>query len=263
MELLVKLDKSLRENASIYFDKSKEAKKNILKIEKLIEETKEELKKMEKIKATESKKEAKKRKPEWFEKFHWCFSSEGFLILAGRDMQSNELLIKKYMEKNDIYFHAEIQGAAHCILKEGNKASEVSFREAAEFAAIYSKAWQLGFSAVDVYSVKPEQVSKKAPSGESLSTGAFMIYGERKWFKNTSLNLAIGVEKTKDYVRIISGPESAIKKRVLFHVKVLQGKKKKSTEAKKLKKFFESKLNETVSLDEIMRMLPEGIEIKF
>ncbi|CAK5081792.1 unnamed protein product [Meloidogyne enterolobii] len=36
-------------------------------------------------------------------------SSDGFLILAGRDAQQNELLVKRYMRPGDIYVHAEIQ----------------------------------------------------------------------------------------------------------------------------------------------------------
>ena len=31
------------------------------------------------------------RKPYWFEKFHWFVSSDGYLVLAGRDAQQNEV----------------------------------------------------------------------------------------------------------------------------------------------------------------------------
>ena len=36
-------------------------------------------------------------------------SSDGFMVLAGRDAQQNELLVKRYMRPGDIYVHAEIQ----------------------------------------------------------------------------------------------------------------------------------------------------------
>jgi len=261
LELKIDLTKSLQENASNYFEKSKEAKAKISKIEELIEKTKKEKEKLA-LEKPLSKKAIKKRKLEWFEKFKWCYSSDGFLMLAGRDIKTNEILLKKYMEKNDLYFHAEIQGAAHCILKNGINASEETLKETAEFAAINSKAWQLKFASIDVYSVKPEQVSKSAPSGESIKSGAFMIYGERKWFKNVSLEFAIGIQKINDGFRIISGPLKAIKKHALVFVQVFQGNQKKSFVAKKLKQFFEEKTNETLDLDEIMRMLPENIEVK-
>lgn len=31
----------------------------------------------------------------WFEKFNWFISSEGYLVLSGRDAQQNEILIKR------------------------------------------------------------------------------------------------------------------------------------------------------------------------
>ena len=33
---------------------------------------------------------------QWYEKFRWFTSSEGFLVVAGKDTVSNEVLIKKY-----------------------------------------------------------------------------------------------------------------------------------------------------------------------
>ena len=50
------------------------------------------------------------RKVHWFEKFHWFISSEGYLVLSGRDAQQNELLVKKYMRQEDIYVHANLNG---------------------------------------------------------------------------------------------------------------------------------------------------------
>jgi len=42
---------------------------------------------------------------EWYEKFRWFISSDDFLILGGRDATSNEIVIKKHTEKNDLVFH--------------------------------------------------------------------------------------------------------------------------------------------------------------
>jgi predicted ribosome quality control (RQC) complex YloA/Tae2 family protein len=42
----------------------------------------------------------KMRKPYWFEKFAWFISSENYLVIAGRDMQQNETLVKKYLGKS-------------------------------------------------------------------------------------------------------------------------------------------------------------------
>jgi len=41
------------------------------------------------------------RKPFWFEKFVWFISSENYLVIAGHDMQQNELIVKKYLRKGN------------------------------------------------------------------------------------------------------------------------------------------------------------------
>lgn len=39
----------------------------------------------------------KARKTYWFEKFFWFISSENYLVIAGRDQQQNELIVKRYL----------------------------------------------------------------------------------------------------------------------------------------------------------------------
>lgn len=41
-------------------------------------------------------------------------------MIAGRDAQQNEMLYKRYFRKGDIYVHADIHGAATCIIKNNN-----------------------------------------------------------------------------------------------------------------------------------------------
>lgn len=57
------------------------------------------------------------RKVYWFEKFYWFISSENFLCISARDAQQNEAIIKKYLGKNDIVFHTQIQGSAFTVVK--------------------------------------------------------------------------------------------------------------------------------------------------
>lgn len=35
------------------------------------------------------------RKVHWFEKFLWFVTTEGYLVLAGRDAQQNEILVRR------------------------------------------------------------------------------------------------------------------------------------------------------------------------
>ena len=263
MRVGIDLKKSLQQNADSYYERSKKAKKKLVGVKKAIIDMG---KKIEKLKKEEeaSKKETKvvkKRKRKWFEKFHWFVSSNGFLVIGGKDAKSNEIVVKKHMDESDLYFHPEIQGASHVVVKsKDNSAPEQTLREAAQFAAAFSKAWKEGIPAIDVYSVLPKQVSKKSPSGEAIGPGAFMIYGERKWFNKTPLNFAVGVKEDDGSYVIVSGPASAVEKQAAFSVQLKQGSQSKGSIAKKLKSIFEEKLGEKniIDLDEIIAMLPAG-----
>ena len=217
MKIVIKMEKSVEENAAEFFERAKKLKKKLEGIKKAVKELQE---KIENIEKEMPKIEAPKklRKKHWYEKFHWFFTSDGFLVLAGKDAHSNEMLIKKYMQKDDLFLHADIVGAAHCIIKNGINASKKAIKEAAVFAAAFSKAWKNRLSSIDVYCVKPEQVSKKAPSKEYLQKGAFMVYGKREWFRKVELKLAVGLKKEDEYHVAVCGPESAIKKQAEFYV---------------------------------------------
>src|SRR3989338_1308418 len=191
------------------------------------------------------------------------------ICLLARELQNKHqlpqsqgpMLVKKYMEATDVYFHSDIQGAAHCIIKStNNKAPEATINEAAQFAAVFSKAWALGIAAVDVYSVAPEQVSKSAKSGEYLSKGAFAISGNREWYKKMKLELGVGVRKEKDSYVIISGPVSATEKHSIAFVRIAQDSMDRNELAKQIKAALEKKIEKSgaLGLDEINSMLPGG-----
>lgn len=245
MKIEYDLSKTLHQNAGMYFEKSKKSKEKLKGLENAIKKMEERIAKTEEKK---EKKAEKKRHKEWFEKFHWSITCSGFLVIGGRDRQSNEALVKKHLEENDLYFHADIAGASHVVLKtEGRKPEREDEIEAAEFAGIHSKAWSQKLALVDVYSVKPEQVSKKAPSGESLSSGAFMVYGKRKWFKS-ELKFWIGIDEKE---RVFAGSEKAVKKYCKKGIEVIQGNLKKSDLAKLLQK-----KGLKAELDDLIRSLP-------
>ena len=256
-EIEIDFSKSLEENASLYFESGKKARAKAKRISEAIARTEARLSKEESRKGEGKETVFRKRKKAWYEKFHWFVSSDGFLVIGGRDAKSNEEVVKKHMEHSDLYFHADIQGAPHCIVKsEGKKIPETTKQEAAVFAAVFSKAWPSGIASADVYSVKPEQVSKKAPSKEAIGTGAFMIYGKRQWYRKVQMRAALGVDKQN---RVISGPESAVGKHSSVNAVLVQGRKKKGETAKSLKALFENELGRTgIHLDEFIAMLPAG-----
>lgn len=76
-----------------------------------------------------------------FEKFLWFISAENYLVIAGRDQQQNEMIVKRYLRagetqtqgtfqrpdppfhsrllvcSGDVYVHADLHGATSCVIK--------------------------------------------------------------------------------------------------------------------------------------------------
>ena len=142
---------------------------------------------MKKLKVTTGFKIA--RKQFWFEKFDWFVSSENFLVVSGRDAQQNELLVKRYLTKHDIYVHADIHGAASCVIRNrvgGGAIPPATLLEAGTFCVCHSQAWNSKFTTGSWW-VFSNQVSKTAPTGEYLQTGSFMIRGKKNFLQPTQL----------------------------------------------------------------------------
>ena len=160
----------------------------------------------------------------WYEKFRWFKDSTGLLVVAGKDSVSNEVLIKKYTDPDDPVFHADITGAPFVVIKtNGQIASEQSISEAGEFAASLSRAWRVGAGSVDVYWVRPSQLSKGGPSGEYVSKGSFVVTGKRNWLRNMPLKLAIGLIKEDNDFSFIGGPLNSVKKLTNYYVIIIPG----------------------------------------
>jgi len=250
VKINIDITKSIEENASIYFEKAKKAKKKLEGAREALRKSEQKLKKIRKEEPRIEKKKLKaKAKKEWYEKFRWFISSEGFLCIGGRDATSNEIVIKKHTASNDIVFHTDTAGSPFFVIKtEGRKPGNATLEEAAQATASYSRAWKLGVTYLDVFYVKPEQVSKKTKAGEYMGKGAFMVYGKKSYLK-PELKVAVGIKENK----IIAGPVNAVKANAEKFIIIEQGREKASALAKKIQK----KLG-AGEIDDIIRMLPTG-----
>lgn len=250
LRIKIKINKSIQENASFYFEEAKKIKKKIEGLKKAIEKTKEEL---EIAKKEEEKKEKEKinlikksEKKEWFEKFHFFFTSGQRLVIGGRNADQNSIIVEKYFNPGDLFFHADIHGGSVCILKDGEKASLEEMQECAQFAASFSNAWKNKNSLIDVYAVKYDQV-KKSLHGSYVKKGSFVIIGERMWFKNIKLKLKIGFHENK----LIILPEKN-KLKLEKEIYIVPGNYEKGEIVKKLAKYF------NVHPDDVQNLLPSG-----
>ncbi|HNU60865.1 MAG TPA: ribosome rescue protein RqcH [Methanofastidiosum sp.] len=251
--LPIELKKDVSENANLFYEKSKKMKRKIDGAKIAMDNTEAKLltlKEEEEEFEVEAPKAIEKKAREWYERFRWFTSSEGNIVLGGRDSSSNEVIVKKYMEDSDIYFHADAYGAPHVIVKEGSKATDITLKEAAIFAVSFSSLWKDGYGGGDAYWVKPEQVTKEAPSGEYLKKGAFAIKGKRNYIKSVSIKLTIGITSEG---KIMCGPDAPIEKYTVKNVKIMPGKHKKESFAKRI-----AKVLETDDIDGIVQALPPG-----
>ena len=252
---------TIPENAENYYEKAKKAKRKTKGAKIAIENTE---KQLEKIRAKKDlamenisvPKKRVKKNLKWYEKLRWFLSSDGHLVIGGRDANSNESVVKKYLEPNDIYLHADIHGASSTAIKlNGDSLNDNLLKESGEFAASFSSAWSMGFTSQDVFWVHPDQVSKTPESGEFLAKGSFVIRGHRNYIRGARVKLAIGIV---DYEgkRIMAGPIDALEKHCENYVVLKPGFTKKEAIAKKVI----HKINEDdlLTLDDIIRVLPSG-----
>lgn len=141
---------------------------------------------------------AKLRKPFWFEKFIWFVSSEGYLVIGGRDAKQNEQIVRKYMRNSDVYVHADMHGACSVVIRQIQGAAEGAaippntLNQAGTLSVCCSRAWEAKIVA-SAYWVYASQVSKTAPTGEYLSTGSFMIRGKKNFLPPVQLQFGAGL----------------------------------------------------------------------
>jgi hypothetical protein len=170
------------------------------------------------------------------------------------------------MEPGDIVFHAEIVGAPFIVIKsEGKPIPEQTISEAAQAAASYSRAWGEMLSAVNVYWVNPEQVSKSPPSGQFLTKGSFMIYGSKNFVRGISLRVSIGVKIEKETIRVIGGPVQSIEAQADAFIELVPGDQKSGQLAKKIRYRLSTMVSEdmkrsvtAIPIEDFQRFIPFG-----
>lgn len=212
-----------------------------------------------------------KRPDHWYEQFRWFHSSDEFLVIGGRSAKQNEELVKKYVEPTDRILHSQAHGGPITIVKAtapDEPATTVEFpdrtlEEAAQFAVSYSSVWRDGRYAGDAYAVDPEQVTKNPESGEFLETGSFAIRGERDYFRDVPVGIAIGITCEPE-TRVIGGPPDPVQTRAETDIRLEPGRFAKNDVATRIYRRFqerfadESFVRSVADTDELQRFLPPG-----
>ena len=261
-KIRVDLESSLPTIASKLFNESKKQKSAIGAIQKLIKKTEKELEKT--IEEGENAKlvvtYSEVRKKNWFERYRWFFTSDGFLVVGGRDSSSNSAVIRKHLEKDDKVFHGEIYGSPFFLLKDDGSSMTSSLNEVAHATVCFSRAWKESMYGTNAYWVNPDQVKKGAPSGQSMGKGSFLIEGQRNFVKISTLKMCVAIVEYEGTHLLTCGPP-ALKENCVSYVMIEPTGMEMVDVAKKIR-FELISMNETIaksfSVDDYVRVLPSG-----
>jgi predicted ribosome quality control (RQC) complex YloA/Tae2 family protein len=196
------------------------------------------------MKTTQPKKKEVRReftfmKKLWYHRFRWFITSDGVVVLGGRDASQNEELVKKYLGGQDLFVHADVHGASVVIVKGKTEHMD----EVAQFAASYSGSWRSGHFSADVYSALPAQVSKTPESGEFISRGSFIVRGERTYYRNVPLAVGIGL-MVEPHAAVIGGPPQAIQGKTKVYTELRPGQFEPNDVAKKVLRILKQNVSE-------------------
>jgi predicted ribosome quality control (RQC) complex YloA/Tae2 family protein len=246
---------TVESNAQRYYESSKKMKAKLEGVLPALEGTRAAIANYDAARAEEEGRRsvaAKATKRFWFERYRWFISSEGAIVLGGKDARTNDMLVKKHLEPGDRYAHADIHGAPSVVVKMRDGVGEQTLVEACQFAVATSKAWNAKIGSSVGYWVLPEQVSKTPQSGEYLARGAFVIRGKRNYSDKAEIRLAVGEVEYENERKIMCGPESAVRARSERLVVIRPGRIDKNTFAKRLAAEF------GVPIEEVQSVLPPG-----
>ena len=258
-QITISLDifKNVHQNLEIFYRKRKEI---CIKIEKTKNGVKKALKQLEEQNSSKKKVDTKilvkNNKKHWYQDYHWFITDRNHVVVSGKNSAQNEELVKKYLDKYDLYFHSTYAGGAITILKNPKQDVITPFEleEAGGFATIHSKAW-VEESPDNAYWVNASQVSKTPETGEYVEKGSFIIRGKRNLIRISNLELGIYVKELEGYKRVEIAPYRTALKHSNKCLKIIPGKAKRRIILQKIIKSLNIKSETETPVDIIDKML--------
>ncbi len=286
-QVVLELDASVHQNAQRYFESARKQKNKTSGAVQALEETERKLKRARKNeakqKASGKLNRLKRSKRMWFEQHRWGMVEGGHLIVGGKDAKGNDAVVKKHLSGEDMYLHADLHGAPSCSLRasqgfaleerrpshlpsdipafrlvdklETPHIDEGKLQQAAVLALSWSRAWNGGGAHGTVYSVKPAQVSKSAQTGEFVGKGAFVIRGQRTWYKDMDVRIGIGIIAVNGVPMVVTGTPEHIQNMCPRYAVLTPGMTKKDQLANKIYR------NTGLSTDDLLAVLPGACDV--
>ena len=281
-------NKTVHQNAQRYFQEARTLKEKSKGARKALENTENAKSKQEKRRkkdvAAGRVRGIQRSKKFWFEKYRWAILDNGHIIVGGRDARGNDTIVRKHLNSNDLYIHADLHGAPSCSLKlkdgftimgdisesqNGIKSMQIAqnlgegvddareldgniIAQAAQIAVCWSRAWGSGGAAATAFHVRPSQVSKQTESGESLGRGSFVVRGKRTWHRDMNLEIGMGIGVINGVPLPVCGTVETISKAFEKWIKIIPGREKKESIANKIAKAT------GLIQDDVLASLPPG-----
>ena len=287
LQAQLRLDDTVHQNAQYFFTTANRQKAKTKGAVEALEETNIQLKRAQKkeVRAKESGRlsKVKRSKRLWFENHRWSMTTGGHLLVGGKDAKGNDAIVKKHLSGSDMYLHADIHGAPSCSLRAtqgfvidenppanipkdipayklvdklgDERINDDKLIEAATLALCWSRAWSSGGGHGTVFAVKPAQVSKTAQTGEYVGKGAFIVRGQRQWFRDLDVKIGIGIVAINGVPLLMSGTPDLILSICSRYAILSSGITKKDRLANRIYK------NTGISTDEILAVLPGPCDI--
>ncbi len=286
-QVMLELDATVHQNAQRYFESARKQKNKTSGAVEALAETERKLKRARKSeakqKASGKLNRLKRSKRMWFEQHRWGMIEGGHLLVGGKDAKGNDSVVKKHLSNEDMYLHADLHGAPSCSLRssqgfaleerrpahlppdipayrlvdklEDTALTKDKLQQAAVLALSWSRAWNGGGAHGTVYSVKPAQVSKSAQTGEFVGKGAFVIRGQRTWYKDMDVRIGIGIIAVNGVPMVVSGTPAHILSVCQRYAILSPGLTKKDQLANKIYR------NTGLSTDDLLSVLPGACDV--
>ena len=281
------VEENVHQNAQRYFEKARKQKDKSIGAVTALAESETRLARAEK---RQSKRQAsgqvsrvKRSKRLWFERHRWTILDGMHLMIGGRDAKGNDAVVKKHLKSDDLYFHADLHGAPSCSVKfaqgfekdphppanlpkgipairlsdklNKESISQLAIEQAASMSLCWSRGWSGGGAHGTSYWVKPSQVSKTAQSGEFVAKGAFIIRGQRNWFRDLNVKIALGLVCINGIPLLLGGVPEQVSAMCERWIEYNPGRGKKEQIANKIAKAT------GIPTDDILGVLPGGGEL--
>ena len=286
-QVMLELDATVHQNAQRYFESARKQKNKTSGAVEALAETERKLKRARKSeakqKASGKLNRLKRSKRMWFEQHRWGMIEGGHLLVGGKDAKGNDSVVKKHLSNEDMYLHADLHGAPSCSLRssqgfaleerrpahlppdipayrlvdklEDTALTKDKLQQAAVLALSWSRAWNGGGAHGTVYSVKPAQVSKSAQTGEFVGKGAFVIRGQRTWYKDMDVRIGIGIIAVNGVPMVVSGTPAHILSVCQRYAILSPGLTKKDQLANKIYR------TTGLSTDDLLSVLPGACDV--